>query len=143
MLNETAQARFRTWNDSVRGVGRGSLVALAFAAALCGVPIAADAGIARVVTTSPGGHVNTLVLIQNQGITVGEAGRLPRGVSVTFYVRNLTKTTKNFKFLGKVTTPIRPGHQAKLRVNLDRRGVYPYLSTLNPSRKFRGLFLVY
>ena len=142
-MNETAQSLFRTWSNSIRRAGRGSVVAIAFAAALCGVPVAADAGIARVVTTSPGGHVNTLVLIQDRGITVGEAGRLPRGVDVTFYVRNLTKTTKNFKFLGKQTKPIRPGHQAQLSVMLARRGVYPYLSTLNPSRKFRGLFLVY
>ena len=54
-MNETAQSVFRTWNNSIRRAGRGSLVALAFAAALCGVPIAADAGIARVVTTSPVG----------------------------------------------------------------------------------------
>ena len=118
-------------------------MAIAFAAALCGVPIAADAGIARVVTTSPGGHVNTLVLIQDRGITVGEAGRLPRGVNVTFFVRNLTKTTKNFKFLGKRRSRSALDIRRSCSVQLARRGVYPYLSTLNPSRKFRGLFLVY
>jgi len=94
-------------------------------------------------TTSPGQRVDTLVLIENQGITVGESGRLPRGVIVVFYVKNLTKTAKNFKFLGKQTRPIAPGQQEILRVTLVRRGVYPYLSTLNPSKKLRGLFLVY
>jgi hypothetical protein len=64
-------------------------------------------------------------------------------VIVVFYVKNLTKTPKNFEFLGEQSRPIAPGHQATLRVTLLRRGVYPYLSTLNPSKKLRGLLLVY
>ena len=52
-MNETAQSLFRTWNNSIRRAGRGSVVAIVFAAALCGVPVAADAGIARVVQPPP------------------------------------------------------------------------------------------
>ena len=115
------------------------LLALATCFLLCSTSTAS----ARVATTSPGQRVNTLVLIEGQGITVGESARLPRGVIVTFYVKNLTKSAKNFKFLGKKTRPIAPGQQATLKVTLVRRGVFPYLSTLNPSRKLRGLFLVY
>ena len=114
-----------------------ALLALATCLLLCST---ASAGVA---TTSPGQRVNTLVLIENHGITVGESGRLPRGVIVTFFVKNLTKSAKNFKFLGKKTQAIAPGQQAILKVTLLRRGVFPYLSTLNPSRKLRGLFLVY
>jgi hypothetical protein len=100
-------------------------------------------GVARVATTSPGKHVNTVVLITNKGIAVGESGRLPRGVVVTFFVKNLTKSRKNFEFLGHTTKPIPPGKETKLTLVLQRRGVYPYLSTLNPSKLLRGLFIVY
>jgi len=116
---------------------------LALAVFSCVALASATVGLARETTTSPGSRVDTLVIIQNNGITVGESARLPRGVIVFFYVKNLTKTVKNFKFLGKETKPIRPGDQRTLRVVLNRRGVFPYLSTLNPARRFRGLFLVY
>jgi hypothetical protein len=107
------------------------------------VLVFAAAALARVETTSPGQHVKEVVLIENAGITVGNSGRLPRGVNVTFFVKNLTKTPKNFQFLGKRTKPIAPGKQGKLNVTLVRRGVYPYQSTVNPNKKLRGVFDVY
>ena len=105
--------------------------------------VLAAPGLARVTTTSPGQHVDAVVLLEDGGITVGRNARLPRGVNVTFFVKNETKTTKNFKFLGKITKPIAPGHQARLTITLEARGVYPYLSTLHPSKAMRGLFVVY
>jgi len=113
--------------------------AAAFLLALVSVGLAS----ARINTTSPGQHVTEVVLIQSQGITVGNNARLPRGVIVTFYVKNLTQTAKNFKIFGKTTPAIRPGRQAKLTLTLEARGVFPYQSTLHASRVFRGLFIVY
>jgi len=102
-----------------------------------------SSAVARDETTAPGQHVNNVVLIENAGFTVGNSGRLPRGVNVTFFVKNLTKSAKNFKILGKATKPIAPGHQEKLTITLAKRGVYPYESTLNPTKNLRGLFDVY
>jgi hypothetical protein len=125
---------------SRRKLGAPSRAALAGLAA-CAVGLA-SAG-ASIATTSPGQHVDAVVLIQAKGITVGDDARLPRGVNVTFFVKNLTRSPKNFRFLGKHTKVILPGKQAKLTVTLIRRGVFPYLSTVHPSKVLRGLFIVY
>jgi uncharacterized protein (DUF58 family) len=116
-------------------------------ATLCAVAVFSLAftvlALAGVRTTSPGQHVKEVVLIEDSGITVGNSGRLPRGVDVTFFVKNLTKTPKNFQILGKQTKSIPPGKQEKLNVTLVRRGVFPYQSSVNPNKKLRGVFDVY
>jgi hypothetical protein len=124
-------------------VRRSYLAILVVAVVLCAALWSGRAGFARDATTSPGQRVDSLVLLENQGISMSENAHLPRGVIVVFYVRNLTKTPKNFRFLGKQTKIIEPGKQAVLKVTLLKRGVFPYLSTVNPSRKMRGLFFVY
>lgn len=105
--------------------------------------LGAQSALAHPSTTAPGEHVDETVLLQAAGITVGGDARLPRGVDVTFFVKNLTKVTENFKILGKTTPPIKPGHTAKLSVTLAARGVFPYQSTIGDRRTERGLFVVY
>jgi hypothetical protein len=130
-MSERARTRRRSWSV---GVAAGLL---SFAC------LGAQTASGEQSTTSPGQHVDETVLLQPAGISVGGNARLPRGVDVTFFVKNLTKTTENFKILGKTTPPIKPGHSAKLSVTLAARGVFPYQSTIGDRRAERGLFVVY
>jgi hypothetical protein len=108
-------------------------------AALASIPF----GFAQATTTAPGAHAIVPVVLMKKAIAVGDGSRLPRGVFVSFYIRNLTKLTQNFTFLGKKTNPIKPGQTGVLTITLNRRGIFPYLSTLDRTRVLRGLFIVY
>jgi plastocyanin len=68
-------------------------------------------------------------------VTVGKIAR--------FTIFNRGTKPHNFKIFGKVrTTAIKPGHKASFIVRLERRGVFPYFSTLNGNKGLRGVFTV-
>jgi hypothetical protein len=104
---------------------------------------AASTASAAVQTTAPGTKAILPVLITNKAIAVGNSARMPRGVLVTFVVKNESTRNQNFVFLGKRTGTLKPGGKGSFSVLLSRRGIFPYRSTLDDARPFRGLFIVY
>ncbi len=68
---------------------------------------------------------------------------MPRGVIATFSVVNQTAKAHNFVRLGQRTPSLLPGAKASFTVTLVRRGIFPYLSSINPSSKLKGNFIVY
>jgi hypothetical protein len=98
---------------------------------------------ARQATTAPGTHTFLAVLITDKGIAVANSARLPRGVLATFSVKNQSHKLQNFTLLGHKTPTLRPGGKSSFSILLSRRGIFPYRSTLDSARPFRGLFIVY
>ena len=94
-------------------------------------------------TTTPGQHAIVPVLITDSRIAIGEQGRLPRGVLATFAVKNSSSRNQNFTIFGKKTGVLKPGAKGSFSVLLSHRGIFPYRSTLDNARPFRGLFIVY
>lgn len=113
-------------------------------------------------TTAPSKKVTVMVLINDQGIRVfffaaqmgpdgqidpGAAiavtGGVPRGDYVSIDVYNRGKKAHNFAILGKKTSSIKPGGKAHLFVSASMRGAFPYRSTLDTGKAFRGQITVY
>jgi plastocyanin len=68
-------------------------------------------------------------------ITVGDLAR--------FTIVNKGTKPHDFKIFGKVrTTAIKPGHKTTFIMSLNKRGQFPYLSTLNGNKGLRGTFSV-
>jgi hypothetical protein len=93
-------------------------------------------------TTYPGGTAVIFVKITDKGLTVFDQGTAPRGLRVQFVAINDGKKPHNFMIFGRKTRVIGPGKRAQLVVNLLFRGNFPYRSTLDNGRAFRGLFTV-
>lgn len=58
-----------------------------------------------------------------------------RGEIAYFVVRNMGKKPHDFTVLGKKTKTIRPGGAARFHVVLNRRGSFPFHSTLDKGKK--------
>jgi hypothetical protein len=119
-------------------------------ALLCSSP-----SLAQSRTTAPSQIVTVYFVITDQKIayeifrtsTAGSSNLLLekyvlRSDVATFIVINRGKKPHNFLFLGK-TLALPPGHRAQFSRALLVRGAFPYRSTTDPGRAFRGVFPVY
>jgi hypothetical protein len=106
-------------------------------------------------TTDPSHYILMSVIIQDSGIRVGTyqatkhhgdmkplGGPIPRGDYLSINIFNLGKKPHNFHFMGKKTKTIKPGGKAHLFTAALTRGQFVYTSTLDKSKKFRGLLTV-
>ncbi|SRR5216683_1015130 len=127
----------------------GAVVALAL---LC-----SSASLARTSTTQPGKNVLVYFIINDQKIFYsiyreqqgGGNSELTleryvvRGDFATFYVINRGKKPHGFAFFGKTFATVSPGHRAHFSSALLRRGAFPYRSTTDPGKAFKGVFPIY
>jgi hypothetical protein len=125
----------------------GSALALAL---LC-----SSASLAGGTTTAPSQKVTVYFVITDQKIayeilraTTGGGGDVTlekyvlRGDYATIVVINRGKKKHGFTFLGKKLV-VTPGHRAHFFRPLLVRGAFPYRSTTDPGKAFRGVFPVY
>jgi hypothetical protein len=125
----------------------GSALALAL---LC-----SSASLAGGTTTAPSQKVTVYFVITDQKIayeilraTTGGGGDVTlekyvlRGDYATIVVINRGKKKHGFAFLGKKFA-LTPGHRAQFFHPLLVRGSFPYRSTTDPGKAFRGVFPVY
>ena len=56
---------------------------------------------------------------------------------------NRGKKLHNFTIFGRKTKALKPGQQARFRVMATTRGSFPYQSTLDKGKKFRGHLSVF
>lgn len=132
-------------------------------AAVVGVALAlallcSAASLAGSATTEPGKKVLVYFIINDDKIsytiyrkTAGsDNGDLlflekwvVRGDVATFFVVNRGKKPHGFAFLGKKWAALKPGHRAHFSRPLLIRGRYPYRSTTDPGKAFKGVFPVY
>jgi hypothetical protein len=106
-------------------------------------------------TTAPTKRVTVLVEINDKGLTLhpfvgvgtesdlGQnlqvlVGPVPRGDYLSFNVYNHGKKPHDFTIFGKKTPPIKPGKAAHLFAAATVRGSFPYKSTLDKGKAFRG-----
>jgi hypothetical protein len=125
-----------------------------FAAVAASLMISAT-GVSAPKTTAPSKKVLVQVIINDKGIILrmfqilsGDridvmVGPVPRGDYLSFQVLNRGNRAHNFAIFGKKTSRIKPGHKAHLFAVAKSRGSYPYRSTLDASKGFRGLLTVY
>jgi len=66
-----------------------------------------------------------------------------RGDFAKFFVINRGKKPHGFAFLGKKFAPLGPGRKTHFSRALLVRGSFPYRSTTDPGKAFRGVFPVY
>jgi hypothetical protein len=125
------------------------VVAAIALALLCASP-----SFARSRTTAPSQDVTVYFVITDQKIayeilrttTAGSGNFLlekyvVRSDVATFIVINRGKKTHSFVFLGK-TFLLRPGHRAHFSRALLTRGSFPYGSTTDRGKAFKGFFPV-
>jgi hypothetical protein len=111
--------------------------------------------LATAKTTEPSKYILVSVVIRDDGITIGSwlgtkhhgdmtplAGPVPRGDYLSFQVLNIGKKVHNFTAFGKKTGPIKPGGKAHLFTAALVRGNFPYKSTVDKGKAFRGVFTV-
>jgi hypothetical protein len=128
---------------------RTAVAAMVAALALCG------GSLAGLATTAPAKSVLVEVLITDRGIVTAmwvaslthngllvQSGPIPRGDYVSINVLNRGKSVHDFKVFGKRTPPIKPGGKAHLFFRVMQRGTFPYRSTLDKGKSFRGFFSV-
>jgi hypothetical protein len=128
---------------------RGLLIAVA--AALTVSPLAAG-------TTAPSTSATVLVLLEDKGVTVNAysesggadrpvlgmlRGAIPRGDVLNFHVVNRGKKPHNFTIFGRKTKALKPGQQARFRIMATTRGRFPWKSTLDKGKKFRGFVSIF
>jgi hypothetical protein len=107
-------------------------------------------------TTAPGKNVQIYFIITDQKIvyaiyrqTANGAGDLfleqyvVRGDFATFVVVNRGKKVHNFVFFGKKIPLLKPGARVRFRQPLVVRGSFPYASTVDKGKAFRGVFTIY
>jgi len=129
-------------------------------AALAGVALAlallcSSASFAATRTTAPSQNVSVYFVFTDQKLayeilraTTGGTGEVMlekyvmRGDFATFIVINRSKKPQGFAFLGK-TFALKPGQKAHFSKPLLVRGSFPYRSTTDSSKAFRGVFPVY
>ena len=83
--------------------------------------------------TMQGGNTNELTL---QRYVV-------RGDFAKFFVINRGKKPHGFVFFGHKIPTLKPGGKVHFSAALLRRGAFPYASTTDPGKAFRGVFPVY
>jgi hypothetical protein len=127
----------------------GAVLALAL---LCSSP-----SFAASTTTAPGKNVLVYFVIDDQQIryqiyreTQGGGSSdlylekyVLRGDYASFFVINRGKKQHGFAFMGKKFASLRPGHRAHFNQALLVRGSFPYRSTTDRGKLFKGVFRVY
>jgi hypothetical protein len=131
-----------------------SVVGLAAAAALT----FSATSLAAPMTTAPTKTVLVQVLITDQRMIVAQyqgerlgngqpgfavfPGSIPRGDYLKFVVQNRGKKVHNFTIFGKTTKPIKPGGMAHFNKLAKIRGKFPYRSTFDKGKAFRGTIVI-
>jgi hypothetical protein len=138
----------------------------AFVVVLLAATVLAAASVAATRTTAPSTKVTVLVVIDDKGIRVHSfvglgnqvpgkneenepssmqalLGPVPRGDFMSFNIFNRGKKMHDFTIFGKKTPPIKPGKKAHLFAQALTRGNFPYRSTLDKSKAFRGYFVIF
>ena len=124
----------------------------AFLAILVVAAAFATGALARSATTAPTKLVTVLVLIDEKGIKLSmftardnqntldtmSSRVIPRGDYITINVLNRGHKHHDFTFMGKRTPRLKPGAKAHLFVVANTRGQFPYRSTLDRGKHFRG-----
>jgi hypothetical protein len=124
-----------------------------------GLALGAGAASAAPTTTEPGKALLVYVSIRDSGITTSfwtsttvsgqetkfvlQPGQVTRGQMAYFVVQNFGKKPHDFVLLGRKTRKLRPGAKAHFHLVLARRGEFPYRSTLDDDKAFRGIFRVF
>ena len=108
-------------------------------------------------TTAPGKNVLVYFVIDDQQIryqiyreTAGGGASdlylekyVLRGDYASFFVINRGKKLHGFAFMGKKFASLPPGHRAHFNRALLVRGSFPYRSTTDRGKLFKGVFRVY
>jgi hypothetical protein len=108
-------------------------------------------------TTAPGKNVRVYFVIDDKQIryqiyreTAGGGASdlylekyVLRGDYASFFVINRGKKQHGFAFMGKKFAELRPGHRAHFNRALLVRGSFPYRSTTDRGKLFKGVFRVY
>jgi hypothetical protein len=127
----------------------------AISGAVLALAVWVPTSVAGTKTTAPGKNVLVYFVINDQQIryqiyreTQGGGTSdlflekyVLRGDFASFFVINRGKKQHGFAFLGKKFT-VRPGRRAHFSKALLVRGAFPYRSTTDPGKLFRGLFRV-
>jgi hypothetical protein len=113
------------------------------------------AGVRTTQTTVPSRFVQMTVIIRDTGILAGYAsgsqshdnnyplyGPVPRGDTLTINIRNIGKKVHNFEIAGRKTKLIKPGKTAHILIRAVVRGIYPWGSTIDKGKPFRGSLTV-
>jgi hypothetical protein len=126
-------------------------------AAFALVLLISSASFAGSTTTQPGKTVLVYFVINDKNIAYaiyreqlgGGTNELTlqryvlRGDFAKFFVINRGKKPHGFAFLGKKFAPLGPGHKTQFSRALLTRGKFPYRSTTDSGKAFRGVFPVY
>jgi hypothetical protein len=109
------------------------------------------------MTADPSKNLTVVVVITDGGISAsafrqyvaGDSssmetvkGPLPSGGLATFNIFNRGKKAHDFSIFGKKTPKLAPGRTAHLYFKLGAAGKFPYRSTLDASKTFRGFLTV-
>jgi hypothetical protein len=146
--------------SSVRGgfVFRARLVAAVAGALLALTLLWSSASVAGTRTTQPGKHVLVYFILSDNKIsyaiyrkTLGSGANdllflekwVVRGDFATFFVINRGTKPHGFAFLGKKWAALKPGQKTHFYRALLIRGGFPYRSTTDPGKAFKGVFPVY
>ena len=134
---------------------RARRLAAVASAALALALLGSSTSFARIRTTAPSQNVTVYFVITDKKIayeilratTAGGGSTLlekyvVRSDFATFVVINRGKKAHSFVFLGKKFA-LPPGHRAHFSRALLVRGSFPYRSTTDPGKAFRGVFPVY
>jgi hypothetical protein len=110
---------------------------------------------AQLRTTEPSKSVLLQVLVTDKGIVIAKwvssvthdgmlvlAGPIPRGDYVSINVLNRSRRTHVITVMGKKTRPIKPGGKAHLFTQAVTRGTFPYGSSGDRRKTFRGVLIV-
>jgi hypothetical protein len=107
------------------------------------VTLAASLGSGAGATTAPGQKTVIRVTLTDKGIAIQYNGQEARGVIVSFQAVNDGKKPHSFTLFGHKTPVLKPGKKASFTVTLVHRGLFPYRSTVDTGKAFRGNFIVY
>jgi plastocyanin len=135
---------------------RRRLLKVVFAGIVAVATLAVPAG--TMATTLPTKTVLIQVLITDQKIIVAQyqnaisgngtsefllmPGSIPRGDFLRFVIFNHGKKVHNFTAFGKKTKALKPGGKAQFNKLAKVRGTFPYRSTLDKGRAFRGTIVI-
>jgi hypothetical protein len=120
--------------------------------------LCASTSLAETRTTAPGKNAVVYFILQDQKIVVQIFRKTPndsgyydlyperylvRGDFATFIAVNRGKKRHGLVFLGKKIAPLKPGGKERItRRALLVRGAFPYRSTTDRGKAFKGLFRV-
>jgi hypothetical protein len=108
-------------------------------------------------TTQPAKKITLVVILDDKGVRLAAftqlgqgstatlnplMGPVPRGDYVSINVYNRGSKAHNFSIFGKTTPSVKPGGKAHLFVAVMKRGSFPYGSTVDKSKAFRGILHV-